>query len=224
MQIYFVRHGQTQFNLEHRFQGGSSDSPLQPIGLAGATAAGQYLKDVQFARVISSPQTRALETAKLIVAENQWQPTINVEPQLMEMDFGTWDGQKEADVAPKDQLDLLIHHPDQYQPALAGGGESYAEFVTRTTAAIHAAVTQVGLANPLPLLVVSHGLVTTMTIKTLMGVPLSKLRDPFIVDGQELNTIGHGIVDNDSLTIVETTDNQHFKIKTWNETSYLPNK
>lgn len=221
MQLYFVRHGRTQYNIEKRFQGGSADSPLVESGIAGAIAAGNYLKQVQFSQVYSSPQGRALDTAKLITAENQWQPTIIVEPRFSEFDFGRWDGQLEKDVEPKDQLDKVMHQPEAYDPALANGGETYAAFVARTTASVHDVVTKAGVDNPNPVLIVSHGLVTTMTIKTLMGVPVSGLRAPFVVDGKVLNTVGHGIVDNDSLTIVETTDNQNFKLKTWNETGYL---
>lgn len=221
MQIYFVRHGRTQFNLEHRFQGGRVDSPLLQSGIDGARAAGRYLKDVQFAKVYSSPQRRALDTAQYVTAENQFQPAVTVEPRFQEFDFGDWDGQHEADVVPKSELTVLMNQPDQYRPERAGGGETYAQFVARTTAAVHDAVTAAGVANPLPILVVAHGLVTTMTIKTLMGVPVAKLRAPFIVNGQVMKTIGHGIVDNDSLSIIETTDNVRFTLKEWNLTSYL---
>lgn len=221
MQLYFVRHGRTQYNVEQRFQGGSADSPLVESGITGAKAAGKYLQRTQFSHVYSSPQGRALDTAKLITAENQWQPAITIDQRFSELDFGSWDGQLEQDVTPKDQLENVIHHPAAYQPELANGGETYAEFVARTTAAVHDAVAKAGVANPQPVLIVSHGLVTTMTLKTLMGVPVSGLRAPFVVDGKVLNTVGHGIVDNDSLTIVETHDNINFQLVTWNQTSYL---
>ncbi|AVK64709.1 histidine phosphatase family protein [Lactobacillus sp. CBA3606] len=221
MQIYFVRHGRTQYNIERRFQGGSVNSPLVASGIEGAQAAGRYLSDVQFAQVYSSPQLRALKTAEYITAANQWQPAIKLDPRLRELDFGTWDGQLEKDVEPKEQLDFVIHQPERYQPELAGGGESYAEFVQRTTAAVRAAVATAGVTNPQPILIVSHGLVTIMTIKTLMGIPIADLRAPLVINGQALTTVGHGIVDNDSLTIVETQDNQKFTIKTWNQTDYL---
>ncbi|MFC6180616.1 histidine phosphatase family protein [Lactiplantibacillus daowaiensis] len=222
MQIYFVRHGRTQYNLEHRFQGGNSDSPLIDSGIAGGKAAGRRLQAVEFAQVYSSPQKRALDTAKYIVAENQWQPEIIIEPRFQEFKFGTWDGKREEDVAPQSQKELLLHHPDQYQPELAGQGESYLDFVTRTTAAVHDAVNEAGVHNAQPILVVSHGLVTTMTVKALLGIPVAKFRDPLYIDGKLMPTIGHGIVDNDSLTILETHDNQQFDVKTWNETDYLP--
>ncbi|RRK11657.1 histidine phosphatase family protein [Lactiplantibacillus garii] len=221
MQIYFVRHGRTQFNLEHRFQGGRSDSPLLPDGIAGAQAAGRYLAATQFARVYSSPQQRALDTAKYVVAENQWQPTVTVEPGFQEFDFGSWDGQKEAEVRPRAYAQVLLNQPGDYDPKRAGGGESYATFVARTTAAVRKVVAAAGVANPLPVLVVAHGLVTTMTVKTLLGVPVAKLRAPMVVNGRTLKTVGNGIVDNDSLTVIETDDNQNFTLKKWNDTHFL---
>ncbi|VDG32558.1 alpha-ribazole-5'-phosphate phosphatase (putative) [Lactobacillus plantarum JDM1] [Lactiplantibacillus mudanjiangensis] len=221
MQIYFVRHGRTQFNLEHRFQGGDSDSPLVESGILGGKAAGKRLQAVQFEAVYSSPQKRAFDTAQYIVEANQWQPDIQVEPRLREMRFGRWDGLLEAEAEPKTQVDMLINHPERYQPELAGQGETYADFVARTTAAVHDAVAQAGVQSDKPLLMVSHGLVTTMTIKALLGIPIAQFRKPLYLDGQLMSTIGHGIVDNDSLTILKTDDNQTFKVKTWNETDYL---
>lgn len=169
MQIYFVRHGRTQFNLEHRFQGGDSDSPLVESGILGGKAAGKRLQAVQFEAVYSSPQKRAFDTAQYIVEANQWQPDIQVEPRLREMRFGRWDGLLEAEAEPKTQVDMLINHPERYQPELAGQGETYADFVARTTAAVHDAVAQAGVQSDKPLLMVSHGLVTTMTIQASCG-------------------------------------------------------
>lgn len=221
MQIYFVRHGRTQYNLEHRFQGGGSDSPLLADGIAGAKAAGRYLADVRFARVYSSPQQRALDTAKYVVAENRWQPDVQLEAGLAEFNFGTWDGQRESEVEPQAYAQVLLHEPGNYDPQRAGGGEDYAGFVKRTTSAVKQLVEQNDPASDQAILVVSHGLVTTMTVKTLLGVPVAELRDPLDYQGQRLKTIGNGIVANDSLTVVETLDNQHFTLKKWNDTSFL---
>ena len=221
MQIYFIRHGRTQYNLEHRFQGGRADSPLVASGIDGAKAAGDYLSTTQFSAVYSSPQQRALDTAKYIVAANQWQPPIQIDDGLREFDFGDWDGKQEAEVQPQSYAQVIFTKPAEYRPELAGGGESYADFVTRTTSTLHRLIDQVGVASTQPLLIVSHGLVTTMTVKALMGVPVAELRAPFVVDGQVMKTVGHGIVDNDSLTVLSTTDNQHFELTTWNENGYL---
>ncbi len=218
MELYFIRHGQTQYNIEHRFQGGGCDSPLLASGIDGAKRAGAYLKDVRFAKVYSSPQLRALNTAEYVVAPNRWQDEITLDSRLKEMDFGKWEGQIEATVEPHEQYDVCVNQPEKYQPELSTGGESYPEFLNRVTAAIHDAVATVGLDSPLPILIVSHGLTTTFGIKGLLNVAVKDLRQPLVVNGQ---TVGTGIVDNDSLTVLETYDNQNFTIKRWNETSYL---
>lgn len=63
--IYFVRHGQTFYNLFNRMQGWS-DSPLTANGQATATAVGEKLADVNFSHYYSSDSKRAIDTAKLI--------------------------------------------------------------------------------------------------------------------------------------------------------------
>lgn len=111
MQIYFIRHGRTQYNLEHRFQGGRADSPLVASGIDGAKAAGDYLSTTQFSAVYSSPQQRALDTAKYIVAANQWQPPIQIDDGLREFDFGDWDGKQEAEVQPQSYAQVILLNP-----------------------------------------------------------------------------------------------------------------
>lgn len=63
--IYFVRHGQTFFNLYNRMQGWS-DSPLTDYGQNTATKVGQALADTHFDAFYSSDSKRAIDTAHLI--------------------------------------------------------------------------------------------------------------------------------------------------------------
>ncbi|RRK10297.1 histidine phosphatase family protein [Lactiplantibacillus garii] len=63
--IYFVRHGQTYFNLFNRMQGWS-DSPLTDYGKRTATKVGKALAGTKFDAVYSSDSKRAIDTAKLI--------------------------------------------------------------------------------------------------------------------------------------------------------------
>ncbi|MTV82084.1 histidine phosphatase family protein [Secundilactobacillus folii] len=70
LNLYVVRHGQTYFNIYNKLQGWSN-SPLTQKGLDGAVATGQRLADVHFERAYCSDTTRAMDTAKLILAENK---------------------------------------------------------------------------------------------------------------------------------------------------------
>ena len=63
MEIYFVRHGKTQWNLEQRFQGGQGDSKLLPESLADIEKLGRYLQGKHFKAVYASPLDRARMTA-----------------------------------------------------------------------------------------------------------------------------------------------------------------
>ncbi|RRK10164.1 histidine phosphatase family protein [Lactiplantibacillus garii] len=226
MRIYLVRHGVTEFNSSHRFQGGQVNSPLLTEGVERAKQLGKYLADQQFTSVFSSPQGRALDTAKLILNERVTSPEITIVPDLREFEFGIWDGKPEQLVMDNPQYDYLIREPDKYNPKLAGGGETYDNFLSRTTKVIKAIVQNEGPNNSNSVLVVSHGNVISMTVKYLLGVPFANLRQDICHSdsGDTLKTAGHGIVDNDSLTVIETIDNETFKLKVWNKVIPLNSK
>lgn len=89
MKLYIVRHGETDWNKERKIQG-QGDIPLNEFGrhLARETAKG--LKEVPFDVCLTSPLSRAKETAQIIL-EGRDVPIIE-EPALMEMAFGEYEG------------------------------------------------------------------------------------------------------------------------------------
>jgi glucosyl-3-phosphoglycerate phosphatase len=91
----FLRHGETDWNLQGRFQG-HSDIPLNATGLVQAREAATRLKSQTVHRIVSSPLVRALKTAA-IVAEHIGLP-IYVDSQFSERSFGSFDGQVIAEV------------------------------------------------------------------------------------------------------------------------------
>lgn len=62
--IYVVRHGQTDLNKEGRLQG-RQGLPLNEYGVEQARVLREYLKDIKFHYIFSSPQERAIQTAEL---------------------------------------------------------------------------------------------------------------------------------------------------------------
>lgn len=101
--LYILRHGQTEFNLQHRVQG-HCDSPLTELGVAQAHAAGAWLaaQGVRFERIFSSPLGRALATAEVareeLAAAGLPAPTVEPVDGLIERSYGPFEGGPAADV------------------------------------------------------------------------------------------------------------------------------
>jgi broad specificity phosphatase PhoE len=87
--FYFLRHGQTDWNLEGRYQG-HCDTALNRTGVAEAHAAAACLAEVAIGRIVVSPLLRAVATAA-IVAERLGKP-IQIERGLVERNFGSFNG------------------------------------------------------------------------------------------------------------------------------------
>ena len=87
MNLYIIRHGQTELNNRQVLQG-RSDYPLNPAGRAQAEAAAGRLAGIRFDRVFTSPLCRAVQTAALVA------PGVpqTVDLRLIEMDYGPYEG------------------------------------------------------------------------------------------------------------------------------------
>jgi broad specificity phosphatase PhoE len=87
--ILLARHGETDWNRDGRCQGWD-DVPLNEAGREQARELAQRLADVPFDAVYSSDLTRARETAEIVAAPHG--VPVAVDPDLREMDFGSWSG------------------------------------------------------------------------------------------------------------------------------------
>lgn len=90
MLIFLVRHGQTDWNLEGRFQG-QVDIPLNENGVLQAREAGKALKGFGLARVVSSPLRRARVTGELI-AQICGAEFSGTDERLIERHLGSYEG------------------------------------------------------------------------------------------------------------------------------------
>lgn len=94
--IYFVRHGQTDWNVENRLQG-QAETDINSTGQAQATENGKALKglisdpaDFDF---VASPSRRTRETMERIRTAMGLEPqAYRTDPRLMELHFGDWQG------------------------------------------------------------------------------------------------------------------------------------
>ncbi|MGX6979297.1 histidine phosphatase family protein [Vagococcus elongatus] len=187
MKIYFVRHGQTEYNYIGRMQGGKVDSPLTEKGIQQARTAGIMLKDTVFDRVYSSDLQRAMDTAKYIIDENKRNELVPVpEKGFRELYFGTWEGRYVEKIKEEKEFVHLRTSPQLYNPA-AHGGESYPELIERAEKALFNIIEENSGAENL--LVTSHGITITTLVRSLAGVPLENLRKGGIVENASISTI-----------------------------------
>jgi broad specificity phosphatase PhoE len=166
--FYFIRHGETDWNVERRLQGGR-DIPLNGRGRLQAAQCGDTLRDLLAAHgktpadfaFFSSPLSRARETMEIVRGALSLPSAGYVtDSRLAELSFGNWEGMTYREIRAVDPPALVVRERDKwnYRPPQ---GESYADLLARV-AAWHAGVT----GNTV---VTAHGGVAR-TLMVLFGV------------------------------------------------------
>jgi probable phosphoglycerate mutase len=93
LRLYLVRHGETEWSLSGRHTG-RTDIPLTVRGEEQARELAPHLPLIQFSRVLTSPLQRARQTAELAGLG----PAAQVEPDLLEWDYGEYEGLSSAEI------------------------------------------------------------------------------------------------------------------------------
>jgi probable phosphoglycerate mutase len=132
--IYFVRHGETDWNLAQRYQG-QVDIPLNDTGRAQARRNGETLReqipqaaDLDF---IASPLGRTRETMAIIRScLSLSMAGVRFDDRLREMSYGHWEGQLAAELPHTDPAGIAARANDwwNWRP---DGGESYHDLTAR---------------------------------------------------------------------------------------------
>jgi broad specificity phosphatase PhoE len=155
--LLLVRHGETEWNLQRRFQG-RLDSPLTENGIAQAHAIGRLcasLPNAALARIVASPLGRARRTAEIIVEHLSDAPELALDERLRELSIGSWDGLTYRDIAMRSPkiFDGDGRHEWYFR---APGGEPYEDFATR----LGEWLTETEALDALLLVAVTHGIVS----------------------------------------------------------------
>lgn len=168
--FYYVRHGQTLFNVENRMQGWC-DSPLTEQGIADARAAGKALAGVPFAAAYTSTSERCRDTCAFVLEGRD--VAVYERKGLKEVNFGTWEG-----VRVDERLDEInrrrgdgIHWDDC-------GGDSNESFAERVRATYGQIFDERKDGDQV--LIVSHGAAWLWMQRALLGVDgmaLARLRE-----------------------------------------------
>jgi len=92
-QIWLVRHGETEWSKSGRHTG-RTDIPLTDVGRGQAETLATRLAGHHFALVLSSPRSRAVETARLAGFDD----SVVIDPDLGEWDYGAFEGRTTAEI------------------------------------------------------------------------------------------------------------------------------
>ncbi len=186
--IYLVRHGQSTWNAEGKHQGWA-EPPLSELGVRQVAATGQRLAQKDFTAVVSSPTTRALQTAQAIAKLAGFGGEIATDPDLRDArrsasrEGGTYTPEEIQTV--RGDLDFKF-----------ADGENSREFIARTVAAWERlAQSFTGTAN---ILLVTHGMNVKVMLLNALGLLPQVDHNPFLVNhAMRLSNCGLTILNHD---------------------------
>jgi broad specificity phosphatase PhoE len=154
IQLYFLRHGESELNHKRIFAGPSVDPALTPSGLQEATLQAAACRDIPFSAIYSSPAQRAMQTAQTMSAGRQLE--IQISDQLKEVDIGELDGQS-IDIPENLSAyrSVISKWEQDVRTARFPGGESLADVESRAYRFFEGLS---GSALHQPILVAAHGI------------------------------------------------------------------
>jgi broad specificity phosphatase PhoE len=151
------RHGQTVWNVEHRFQG-QSDVPLNPAGVEQAARAARMLAALRPVAIFSSDLSRAAATAApLSLLTGQ---PVQFDKELRERHGGKWEGLSD--------VEIRTRYPEEHRRWQPPEGETTAAVGERASAAFSRIAD--GLSGGQLAVVVSHGAAIGIGMSHLLGL------------------------------------------------------
>ena len=169
--VYLIRHGQSTFNADGRFQGCSDEPVLTAAGMATAMAAAGYLHDARLDAILSSALRRASQTALRIflhlrrrVADG---PCFRIDPRLREIELPQWEGRTITSVRDEfvEQYRAWRETPHLFR--LAGQAPAVPALFARAAEFWDSLLDRFAGSN---LLLVTHGGTARALISTAMGI------------------------------------------------------
>jgi broad specificity phosphatase PhoE len=178
--MVLVRHGQTEYNREGRWQGSGSDVVLNDAGRAEAARVADALADRfdgDVAAVYTSDLERARETARILAAR------LGVEvvddPALCELSHGRWEGLTHAEVEARWPAELAAYQADPFH-VRRGGGDSYQDLEARVCPELERLADR-HLGERI--VVVSHGGPIRLVLSRILARPLTDRDGLGVVNG-----------------------------------------
>lgn len=170
MKLFIVRHGETVWNTEGRFQG-QIDTNLNPNGEKQAAQVAERLKDIKFKQIITSHLQRAFYTASEI-NKKSGSNVLTTDDRIIEINHGEWEGLLSTEIDSKWPGMLDKWHKFPHEVKMPGkGGESLCDIAERVVPFVE------NLFNSFEdddnVLIVSHDAIIKVLLCYVIGTPLS---------------------------------------------------
>lgn len=171
MNILLVRHGETPWNREGRYQG-RTDIPLSETGQAQVRALGKRLEAIDIKVAYASPLARAKHTAEAILAGRSTR--LVLDPGLIEISHGEWEGQLASDVeiSHAEMFGVWRSRPGRSSPA-GPGAETLGDVEARAWPVLERVCNELGPDDTA--LIAAHDAVNRVLICRVLGLPLERI-------------------------------------------------
>ena len=185
MRMIIVRHGESEWNRIHRYQG-QADAPLSELGARQAEALARRLRNERLDAIYTSPLRRAALTARAIARHHPSVPFFT-EPALLEIDHGEWQGKFVHEIAAEfgDGLREWREHPTRAQMP---GGESFSNILKRTLDFKERLCAERGDDT---LLVSTHDVVVKILVSDALGMNMDRLNRIWVTNAS-ISVIEYG--------------------------------
>lgn len=184
--LWLIRHGQTDWNLERRYQG-QTDIPLNATGIAQAERLADRLhatlsENGTFPQAVYSSDLQRASRTAAIIAERLGLP-LRFDRRLREICQGEWEG-KSLDQVAQEYAEQAAESWNNPVESRAPGGESVAEVAARMAQAADEICRSLQGSQPIQAIVVSHGLSLATLRCAALNLPLTQVYD-FIPDNAD---------------------------------------
>jgi 2,3-bisphosphoglycerate-dependent phosphoglycerate mutase len=203
--ILAIRHGETVWNVEERFQG-HEDSPLTANGRRQVAALGRRLKGMACDALVSSDLGRARETAAIIAGHTGH--TVTLDPRLRERHYGVLEGLRVPEIKAAHAAVLEQFNADDPDFVIPGG-ESHRMHYARNVAWIEDILANRSGAT---IAIVVHGGVLDSLFRYVAQLPLAQPRC-YITTNASLSVFVHGYF----------YGTPRWVIQTWGDAGHLAN-
>ncbi len=174
--LVLTRHGLTDRSDPEQHLGQGIDIGLSAAGRAQAVALAARIADERFDRILSSPLRRAMETAETVARGR----TVEADPRLMEMDYGSWEGLMYDEIDARDAA-LRARWVADPEALACPGGESGADVAVRARsflADLLGWAAERDAADPV-VFAVAHATLNRVLLCVAVGIPVREYRRRF---------------------------------------------